>query len=44
MLELLQSPAGIQELAKAGLLKWEDLMKENPPAGEPGHVLVSAAG
>ena len=38
LLEMLQSSAGIQELVKAGLLKWEDLMKENPPAGEPGHV------
>ena len=38
ILEILQSSTGIQELVKAGLLKWEDLMKKNPDEGQPGHI------
>ena len=36
LLEVLQASPGIQELVKAGLFKWQDIMKPNPTG--PEHV------
>lgn len=38
LLETLQSDPQLQELVRAGLMNWSDLMRPNPAKGSEGHV------
>ena len=38
LLEELQRNSQLQELVKAGLMRWDDLMIKNPPATDSNHV------
>jgi hypothetical protein len=44
LLGTLQSDPQLQELVKAGLMNWNDLMRPNPPEKTEGHVAGVEAG
>jgi hypothetical protein len=44
LLETLQNDPQLQELVKAGLMSWDDVMRPNPAEGSEGHVPGVGAG